>query len=88
MFGHEIQLPIDAIYGGGPAPRERHSDHVIHLRQRIEAAYNIVRENVNGAQKHQKQHYDRKAEGGRYSIGDLVWLYFQAVLKGYSAKFH
>ena len=38
--------------------------------------------------KHQKQHYDRKAVGGRYSISDLVWLYCPAVLKGHSAKLH
>ena len=50
--------------------------------------HNIVRDNVDGAQKHQKQHYDRKAVGGGYSIGDLVWLYCLAVLKGHSAKFH
>ena len=42
MFGHEIQLPVDVIHGGGPAPGERHSDYVSHLRQRMEDAYNIV----------------------------------------------
>ena len=73
MFGHEIQLPIDVIYGGGPAPWETHSDYVSHLKQRMEDAYNNVRENVHGAQKHRKQHYDSKTVGGRYSIGDMVF---------------
>ena len=49
MFGHENQLPIEVIYGGGPAPGERHSDYVGHLWQWIEDAYNVVRENVHGA---------------------------------------
>ena len=88
MFGRESRLPIDIMFGGGPAPGETPSEYVSQLRERLEVAYRTAREHLKGAQKHQKEQYDRKATGGRYSEGDLVWLYSPAVLKGKSRKFH
>ena len=88
MFGREAQLPIDIIFGGGAAPGENHLDYVEHLRQQLEGAYTAVREHMAQSQKYQKQYYDRRAVGGRYQVGDLVWLYSPAVPKGRAAKFH
>ena len=75
-------MEVDQLLG------KTHSDYVSHSQQRMEDAYNVVQENVHGAQKHQKQHYDCKVVGERYCIGDLAWLYCPAILKEHSAKFH
>lgn len=69
MFGREVRLPVELMFGGTPAPGETHTDYVTHLRERLEGAYRVVRENVHGAVQHQKQHYDRKTTGGRYQVG-------------------
>ena len=88
MFGREVRLPVELMFGGTPAPGETHTDYVTHLRERLEGAYRVVRENLHGAVQHQKQHYDRKTTGGRYQVGDPVWLYSPAVSRGQTAKFH
>ena len=88
MFGREVQLPVDIIFGGGPAPGQKHTDYVAQLSERLEKAYEVVRVNLRTAQRYQKKYYDRKATGGRYQPGDLVWLYSPAVSRGRSPKFH
>ena len=88
MFGREVQLPVDIIYGGGPAPGETHSDYVAQLSERLQKAYQLVRDHLRATQRYQKQYYDRKATGGRYQPGDLVWLYSPAVPKRSCPKFH
>ena len=76
------------MFGGGPTPGKTHSDYVTQLDKRLEQAYEVVREHFKTAQKYQKQCYDRKATGGRYQPGDLVWLYSPAVPKRRCPKFH
>ena len=79
MFGRKIQLPFDLMFCGGAAPGETPSDYVAHLRKHLEVAYCTARENLCREQKRQKEQYDHKATGGRYTEGDLVWLYSPAV---------
>ena len=88
MFGREVQLPVDLVFGGGPAPGESPGEYVKRLRQSFEASYSVVRERMHLVQKQQKQLYDRKAAGGRYAVGDLVWLHSPAVPRGKAPKFH
>ena len=88
MFGREVQLPVDIMFGGGPTPVKTHSEYVAELDERLEQAYEVVWEHLKTAQKYQKQYYDRKATGGRYQPGDLVWLYSPAVPKRRCPKFH
>ena len=88
MFGREVQLPVDIMFGGGPTPGKTHSEYVTQLDKRLEQAYEVVREHLKTTQKYQKQCYDRKATGGRYQPGDLVWLYSPAVPKRRCPKFH
>ena len=88
MFGREIQLPVDVIFGGGPVPGENYLEYVSHLRTRLEHAYQTNREWNIQAQKHHKQCYDHKVSGGRYTVGDKVWLYSPAFPRHHAAKFH
>ena len=62
--------------------------YVTQLDKRLEQAYEVVREHSKTTQKYEKQCYDRKATGGRYQPGDLVWLYSPAVPKRRCPKFH
>ncbi len=88
MFGREIQLPVDIMFGGDPSPGETPQEYVKLLRDHLKAAYSTVRERMRLVQKQQKQQYDRRSTGGRYMVGELVWLHSPAVPRGKAAKFH
>ena len=88
MFGREVRLPVDIMFGGERAPGESPAEYTSNVRSRFSRAYETARDNGQGAQKRQKDHYDRKVTGGRYKPGDLVWLYCPAVSPGKAKKFH
>ena len=54
MFGREIQLLIDLVFGGEMGPGETSSEYMAHQREHLEGAYRTARENPHGAQKCQK----------------------------------
>ena len=89
MFGREVQLPIDIMFGkplGVTATST--SEYARALEQRLVAAYEHVREHLGIEQRRHKQLYDRKVEGKPYKEGDSVWLYCPAVPQGHSKKLH
>ena len=88
MFGREIRLPIDVMFGKNPDPVQEHTEYARELRARLENAFGLVREHTRAAQKWQKDRYDRRASGGRYEVGDRVWLHSPAVPRGRSPKLH
>ena len=88
MFGREVRLPIDVMFGKTPDPVQEHTEYARELRARLENAFGLVREHTRAAQKRQKDRYDRWASGGRYEVGDRVWLHSPAVPRGQSPKFH
>ena len=64
MFGREVQLPIEQVFGGRPTPGGTHGNYVAHLQERLEVVYGVVREHLHQAVQHQKQCYDWKSTGG------------------------
>ena len=81
MFGREVRLPIDVMYGtptGHPPPSI--SQYAQTLRNRLESAYSHVRSRTKLMQRWQKDAY--------YQVGDLVWLHCPASPRGRSRKFH
>ena len=90
MFGREVQLPIELMLDRRPTSGETHGNYITHLHERVEAVYGVVHEDLRHAAPHQKQCYDRKITGGRYKVGNTVWLYFYspAVSKRRAPKFH
>ena len=46
------------------------------LRERMESAHTLVRENSEGATRRQKQYYDMKMSYESFIEGDLVYVYF------------
>ena len=61
MFGREVQLPIELVFGRRPTPGGTHGDYVAHLQERLEAVYGVVHEHLCQAVQHQKQCSDRKS---------------------------
>ena len=82
-----MRLPIKIIYR--PPHREiSRSQYVQEIRNTFENAYKIAREKLHLAHERQKDYYDRRTQGTRYSVGDSVWLWSPVPKKGVAPKFH
>ncbi len=84
-FGREVQLPIGVMFGRTPGPAVEVSEYATNLRCHLEKA---AREHTKSAQKRQKDNYDRRAPGGRFQVGDNIWLHSPFVPRGRSQKLH
>ena len=88
MFGRQVWMPIDLMYGTpSPAPVSV-AEYASNLRQALESAYANVRERMDRKLDREKELYDRKVHGKPLEIGDLVWLHCPAVPRGHSKKLH
>ena len=90
MFGREVCLPVDIMFGTPPTypPPTSPSEYAHKLRERLHQAYHFVREHAGAQQRRQKYLCDRRAGGLPFNIGDRVWLHCPAVPRGRSCKFH
>lgn len=87
MFGREVRLPVDVMFGRCPQEQGGTTEYVDKLRRTLENAHERVRQNLQVAQRRQKDHYDVRAYGEKYAAGDRVWLHVPAIKKGQTAKF-
>ncbi|VDI48099.1 Hypothetical predicted protein [Mytilus galloprovincialis] len=74
MLSKELRLPLDVQYqlpDGSTAKNA--SEYVTRTKERFLQAYEVVRENLGLSQKTMKDHYDRKAFGEAFDVGDKVW---------------
>ena len=88
MFGRDVKLPLDVMFGRTPdQPRER-VEYARHLRDSLEAAHHLARTHLQAAQRRQKDFYDRRVAGSPFSVGDRALLSSTAVKRGLSPKLH
>jgi len=86
MFGRQPHMPLDVIYGIAPNHAEEHCQYVSNLRETMELAYYLARKNMGTAAHRQKENYDLKVHGDKFTPGQLVWLCNPVVPKGSSRK--
>ena len=86
MFGHEVKLPVDLMYGSNPQEQTTAIEYVQKLKDGLRDAYSQVHELCEAEHKRQKSLYDEKVHGKSFSVGDLVWLYTPAALRGKCRK--
>ena len=87
MFGRETFLPIDLMVGLPPSmetPDEQ--EYVTILRDHLEKAHAIARQNTKFSAIRQKKLYDTNVKEQSFKAGDYVWLYTPIRKKGFSAK--
>ena len=87
-FGEEMSLPLDLVLGSPPSEPKEQNHYVSDLRERIESSYHKVRENLQLAQRRQREYYDRNMKSGSFKVGDLVLLKNHAIKPGEVRKFH
>lgn len=76
MFGRENVMPVDIVYGIPPRhePSEQTS-YARELRETLENAYELVRQNLNSSAKRRKRGYDMGVRINKFSVGDKVWVF-------------
>ena len=88
MFGRQVRMPIDMMYGTPASEPTTISEYASTLRKNLESAYATVRVKMDMKLDREKDLYDRKIHGKPIEVGDLVWLYCPAVPRGQSKKLH
>ena len=89
MFGRELRLPVDLMFGLPETETSPNSNqYALRLRERLEKAYHHTREHTRAQQHRQKDLYDQRACGNPFEMDDLVWLHHPAVPRGQAHKFH
>ena len=86
MFGRDVRLPLDVMFGRTPDPCDNYGKYVGELRTVLEEARELARIHLAAAQHRQKEYYERRAAGQPYTVGERVWLFHPALKKGQSSK--
>ena len=74
MYGREMRLPNDIMYRSSNQEVTR-LQYAQEVRDTLQNAYIAAREKLLMAHKRQKDYYDRRTQGTRYSVGHSVWLW-------------
>lgn len=88
MFGRELNLPLDLLYGRPPEPERpaKMDNYVQELEEKLEDIHKFTRARVKMASDRMKQRYDVGTARKIFESGDLVWLYNPQRKKGISPK--
>ncbi len=76
MLGREVRLPAEIVFGSGTSSRETvstYGEYVTKLKNKMQTAHRICRENMDCKAKRQKEAYNTKQSFTKYEKGDIVW---------------
>ena len=88
MYGRQVNLPVDLMYGSTPHEACTLGDYAYTLRNNLTEAYVLARKKGITEHNRQKALYDVKVHGAPYQVGDWVWLHSPAVPRGQCRKLH
>ena len=75
MFGRHARLPIDVAFGTDPGIRQSDKtpgQYVKELKERLQHAYNVAKENAQKSADKNKKNYDERARAVQLEPGDRV----------------
>lgn len=84
VYGFKSTMP--SILQGNPSVQNTYDDFVAELRNRMQTAHLVARENLMSAKEQSKEQYDKNARVPIFLIGDKVLLYDETVRRGRSRK--
>ncbi|CAL8068035.1 unnamed protein product [Calicophoron daubneyi] len=88
MTGREMRLPIDLTIPTISQDPLSATDFAWKIRQDVRRSYDLARQHLHSAQRHQKDYYDQKAHGTPLQPGQLVYLHSPNIPTGQPAKLH
>jgi hypothetical protein len=86
VFGWELRLPCDLLFGAPPDKERLTTDHAADLVDHLHNIHNYARQHLKLASNQMKTRYDKLANSTGYQEGDRVWLYRPTHMKGKSPK--
>ena len=88
-FGRSPVLPVDVMLGRFDRERNDGSipQYIKEVRKTLKNAYDVIRVNLDAAQKKRKDVKDKHCSEMNFRIGDRVWLFNPAVRVGQAKKF-
>ena len=86
MFSREMRIPLDV--GGAEDNECSFTDFVTDLEEDLQTSYRDVRQNLEVAQRRQKDAYDKGVKHTVYQPGDLVLRYTPQLNSGEGSEFH
>lgn len=76
IFGHKPILP--SSLASPPSPIYNYEDYLTELRNKLQNAHQVVRENLIKGKEISKAYYDRNSQETQFSVGDQVYYRNQA----------
>ena len=87
MFGRELRLPIDLLYGRPSEERPKNTSlYAEKLFRILEDTHDFARKSLELASDKMKSYYDSHSSQRHLKFGDAVWLYNPQRKKGLSPK--
>jgi hypothetical protein len=86
LFGKELRLPSDLLFGTPPDKERPTIEHAANLVDYLRNIHNYARQHLRLASNRMKTRYDKLANCAGYQEGDRVWLYHPTRTKGKSPK--
>jgi hypothetical protein len=74
VFGRELQLPCDLLFGVPPDKEWPTTDYATELVDQLYDIDNYARQNLKLASDRMKTRYDKLANSAGYQEGNRVWL--------------
>jgi transposase InsO family protein len=84
VFGRKSTLPSALM--DSPSPQYNYDDYVTELKNRLQTAHQVAKENLLSSKARSKEHFDRETERLELQVGDRVLLYDETVRRGRSKK--
>jgi len=74
MLHREVRTPADLMYGlPGESDPTTYDNYVENVREKMRAAYDVVRDHLNKSAERNKRYYDAKVRPIQYAEGDRVY---------------
>ena len=89
MYGWKVRGPLDVmkeVWSGSVSGPQNVVSHVVKMRERLASMTDLVRENMEEAQRSQKQWYDKQASTRQFEPGDEVLLLLPSSSNALEAK--
>ena len=86
VFGRELRLPCDLMFGSPNVADQEVEDYADKLRKQIRDTHDLARERLKLASDKMKARYDLKANSSGFKDGDRVWFYNPKRKKGICPK--
>lgn len=89
LYGWSVRGPLDVLketWVAGQRTSESVLSHVLNMQEKLAKMQDIVQENMTGAQRKQKQWYDRSARMREFQTGDQVLVLLPTITNKLAAK--